>query len=582
MQIRPLLLAALFTALTGSLPASAQTPHNYDVRTFGATGDGKTPDTAAINKAIDAAAEAGGGTVYFPAGSYLSYSVHLKSNIALYLEQGATLIAADPPAADAPGGYDPPEPNDAEKYQDFGHTHWHNSLIWGENLVNVSILGPGAIFGKGLSRGQGRQAQPPGEEPTPGGGRGARAGQPGGAAGPGAGAGPAGGPGAGGPRGARGDGGGSGEVTPATPFGYPNARDTLPAGVGNKAISLKNCRNVILRDFTIFHGGHFGILATGVDNFTLDNLKIDTNRDGMDIDCCRNVRLSNCTINSPGDDGLCLKSSFGLGYNRATENVTITNCQVSGYVEGTLLDGTRKHSPSGRSPTGRIKFGTEANGGFKNISISNCVFEYCRGLAIEEVDGGAIEDVTISNITMRDIDNAPIFIRLGARLRGPGEVPPSIIRRVSISGIVAHNVSPAHGILIAGLPGNVIEDVSLSNILIEYRGGGTAEQAARDEPEFEKAYPEPSSFGTIPSYGMFARHVKNLTLDHVELRYAAEDLRPACILDDVTGADFTHLKAQHAAGVPTLVLKNVNGFILRSSPGLPDTTRDQPVAADKL
>ena len=81
----------------------------------------------------------------------------------------------------------------------------------------------------------------------------------------------------------------------------------LAAGVGNKSISLKNCRNVTLRDVSILHGGHFAILATGVDNLTIDNLKIDTNRDAIDVDCCRNVRISNCSVNSPWDDGICLK-----------------------------------------------------------------------------------------------------------------------------------------------------------------------------------------------------------------------------------------------------------------------------------
>src|SRR5256884_963327 len=111
--------------------------------------DGRTLDTPAINKAIDAAAAAGGGTVFFPAGNDLSVSIHLKSNIALYLDQGATIVAANT-SSDAK--YDPPEPNEWDKYQDFGHSHWHNSLIWGENLTNVSILGPGMIWGKGLVR----------------------------------------------------------------------------------------------------------------------------------------------------------------------------------------------------------------------------------------------------------------------------------------------------------------------------------------------------------------------------------------------------------------------------------------------
>ena len=104
------------------------------------------------------------------------------------------------------------------------------------------------------------------------------------------------------------------------------------AGVGNKAIALKNCHNVTLRDFAILKGGHFALLATGVDNMTLDNLLVDTDRDGFDIDCCRNVRVSNCTVNSPWDDGICPKSSYALGYARSTDNVTISNNYVTGSM----------------------------------------------------------------------------------------------------------------------------------------------------------------------------------------------------------------------------------------------------------
>src|SRR5438045_236149 len=308
----------------------------FEVRQFGARGDGTNLDTASINRAIDAAAAAGGGTVLFPAGNYLSVSIHLKSNVALYLDHGANIVAAET----APGiAYDSPEPNQWDAYQDFGHSHWHNSLIWGENLVNVSILGPGKIWGKGLVR-SGNQSRTKGQN----------------------------------------DALAKAPADPKTgPWGYPNARDAVENGWGNKSISLKLCRNVIIRDISILHGGHFAILATGVDNLTIDNVKIDTNRDGIDVDACKNVRISNCSVNSPFDDAICPKSSYALGYARATENVTITNCQVSGYDEGTFLDGTYKRefrNPNGTfSPTARIKFGTESNGGFKNITVSNCVFD---------------------------------------------------------------------------------------------------------------------------------------------------------------------------------------------------------------
>ncbi len=530
----------------------------FDVKSYGATGDGKTIDSPAINQAIDAAAAAGGGTVHFPAGTYSCFSIHLKSHVALYLEPGSMIVAAEPPA-DLSTGYDAPEANPGtDQYEDFGHSHWHNSLIWGENLEDISILGPGKIFGRGLSRGGGRRDLLPEERklaadarpkfPVPASAIAAAVAQ------------------------------------KTGPFGTPG-KDTLPAGVGNKSIALKNCHNVIFRDFSIYHGGHFGILATGVDNWTCDNLKIDTNRDGIDFDCCQNVRVSNCTVNSPFDDGICPKSSFALGYNRATENVTITNCQVSGYDEGTLLDGTRQRTVKyGNGPTGRIKCGTESNGGFRNITISNCVFEYCRGFALESVDGALMEDITVSNLTMRDIVNAPIYIRLGTRLRGPNNPPIGTAQRIKIDNVVAHNVASEAGILIAGDPLRPVEDLTLSNIFMDFAGGGTKENAAREVPEYEPSqrYPEPFRLGVLNSWGLFARHVTGLEVHHVEFRAAQPDLRPAAYFEDVAGATLDAVKLTHAADTPSLVLKKVTGLDIHNSPGLVDTHRAELIESDKL
>src|SRR4029079_4623135 len=194
----------LFISIVVSAVAIAQTQKIfYNIKELGAKADGVTPDTKIINKTIEDAAATGGGTIYFPAGNYLSGSIHLKSNICLFLEQGAILIAS----SDS-NDFDRPEPSVNDTYQDYGHSHWHNSFIWGEKIHDVSIIGTGKIWGKGLVR-NGRNG------------------------------------------------------------------DQKP----NKAIALLNCINVTLKDFTIYHGGWFAVLATGVDNFTIDNLKVDTNRD---------------------------------------------------------------------------------------------------------------------------------------------------------------------------------------------------------------------------------------------------------------------------------------------------------------
>lgn len=338
----------------------------------------------------------------------------------------------------------------------------------------------------------------------------------------------------------------------------------------DKAIGLVRCRNVIIKDISILHGGWFGILATGVDNFTLDNVKFDTNRDGVDVDCCHNVRISNCFVNSPYDDGICLKSSFALGYFKSTENVTITNCQLSGYDEGTLLDGTYKRSDNPEyhfEPTGRIKFGTESNGGFKNITISNCVFDYCRGLALESVDGALLEDVTINNITMRDVVNDPIFIRLGARMRGPANTPVGEIRRVIISNIVSYNSAGNYACTISGIPGHDINDITLSNIKMYFKGYGNALNVD-SVPEQINNYPEPGMFGANPAYGMFIRHAKNIKLSDVEFSFIKDDMRPAFYLDDVKSVYMYHVTPQQKDGIKSLVKKDVSGITIVQSPAL--------------
>jgi polygalacturonase len=539
LRLSPLAFAATLPAF-GS-PTRALTPSSgvgvFDVRAFGATGDGKTVDTPAINKAIEAAAAAGGGTVLFPAGNYICFSIRLKSQVNLYLSQGCTIVAAESPLPGQSTGYnggtyDPAEPKTSyDAYQDYGHNHWHNSLIWGEDIHDFSITGPGLIYGKGLSFGAG-----PGRPPASAGATGRGFGPERTATGPGA---PP-------PR----------RFDPArmTRGNYPMYQ-AEQAGVGNKAIALKNCRNVELRNFSILKGGHFGLLLTGVDNLILDNLKLDTDRDGMDIDCCKNVRVSNCTVNSPWDDGICPKSSFALGYNRATENLTITNCYVTGtYRLGTVLDGTFKKFDGSEADhgkvggTGRIKCGTESNGGFKNIAIANCVFEGCQGLALETVDGALLEDIAVTNITMRDIISCPIFLRLGSRLRGPkGSGDQSTVvgtlRRVLISNITSYNTADKFGSNITGIPGYPVEDIKFSDIYVETGGGGAPELASIQVPDKEDAYPEPGMFGALPAYGFYFRHVNRLEMSHVEVQPKAPDGRPAIYTDDVHRADFCFITA---------------------------------------
>ena len=339
----------------------------------------------------------------------------------------------------------------------------------------------------------------------------------------------------------------------------------------NKSIALLSCRNVLIQNVFIKHGGWFGILATGVDHLTIDNVMMDTNRDGMDIDCCQYVHISNCTVNSPSDDAICLKSSFALGYPRATKNVTITNCIVSGYFEGSVLDGTYKKDYR-KAPTGRIKMGTESNGGFQNIAISNCVFDHCRGLALESVDGALLEDITVSNITMRDVTNSPFFIRLGARMRGPDSLVIGKCQRVNINNVTVYNaMDDSSASIISGIPGHDIANVDMSNIHIYYKGGGTKDMDTIQVPEFEKRYPDPNKFGVIPAYGFFIRHVTNITLRDVSIEFLNNDYRPPFILSEVSGATFRNVKAQKTTTASYFMLDKVKDLTLQNFTGIKDT-----------
>jgi polygalacturonase len=483
-----------------------------DVRHFGATGDGTTIDTPAINRAIDHAAARGGGTVYVPAGTYACYTIRLKSRVTLHLDNGATILAAAPSGT---AGYDLADPiGDWGAYQDFGHSHWRNSLIWGDGLHDIAITGAGLIWGKGLGRGDGKDNW---------------------------------------------------------------LKDPTGPGTGNKAIALKNCRNVTLRDIKILEGGWFALLATGVDNLTIDNVLVDTNRDGFDIDCCKNVRVTNCTVNSPYDDAICPKSSFALGHARVTENIVIANCFVTGnYQIGSVLDGTWRKMPASFAPTihGRIKFGTESNGGFRNITITNCIFEDSRGLAFQSVDGAVVEDITVSNITMRGIVDAPLFLRLGKRMRGPAGVPIGTMKRILIQNIVSSNATMLPSV-IAGLAGHPIEDIKLADLYLHQVGGAPAAMAAVRPPEAELGYPEATMFGDLPATGCFLRHVRGVDVSHVEIAVAAPDPRPAFRLEDVHDADFFRVRTPAGRA---FALEGVSDLRIAGHRRLADRTIDGPAS----
>lgn len=457
----------------------------FSVRDFGAAGDGKALDSPAFNKAIEAASLQPGSTVLVPAGEYKCFTIRLRSNVSIRFEEGAVLKAAH--YSDGPG-YDAPEDNPWWKYQDFGHSHWRNSLIWGDGVRNVSIEGPGFIDGSLLSNGITQRKA---------------------------------------------------ATSIALDF-------TLVEGAGNKVIGLRNCENIRLSGFTVLRGGHFCILATGVNNLYIGNLTLDSQRDGVDIDCCKGVTVENCRINTPWDDAIVMKSSYALGSYIFCEDITIRNCHISGYDAGSLISGellpvipSAAHpNPSVRS-SGRIKFGTESSGGFRNISVSDCLLEYCGGLHVESTDGGIVENISFRNITLDRCADAPVFVMIGSRLRSPEGRAVGSISNVRFDGIVSRNARGEYGLIITGFKDNHVRDVSLSNSVFHSAGGFSPEMARSEVLEVHGEYPDPKTFGTMPSKGLYLRHVRGFTMDNVSFEFEKEDTRPLFIREDAEEVQYS-------------------------------------------
>jgi polygalacturonase len=282
---------------------------------------------------------------------------------------------------------------------------------------------------------------------------------------------------------------------------------------------LINCRNVLVQDITTRNSVFWNQYYLHCDGVRLSGLRVDNlanfNNDGIDIES-RNVTIDNCTIDCD-DDAICLKSN----YYWPVENVTITNCNI-----GTNCNG--------------IKTGTASVGGFKNITISNVVIHQASadhlrfwqssfkgieqprtvlaGIALEIVDGGTMENISISNISMTDVQT-PLFIRLGDRGRKEKATdpdrPPGHLRNVTISNVTASSYSHITS-SITGVPGRTIENVHLSNIIFNCLGKGTAEEAAAAVPEREKDYPENRMYGwSLPAWGLYIRHAEGISLQNV-------------------------------------------------------------------
>jgi len=231
--------------------------------------------------------------------------------------------------------------------------------------------------------------------------------------------------------------------------------------------------------------------------------------------------------------------------------------------------------------------GTETGGGFQNVTVTNCAICSPRysevtygkqrglaGLALEIVDGGTLDRIAISNITIKGV-TVPIFMRLGNRARiygKDGEKPPvGKFRNVALNNIIATDCSPV-GCSITGLPGHPVENIQITNVNLGFDGGGTIEDSARQIPENPTKYPESTMFGTLPAYGFYCRHARNLKFQNVRLAASAPDLRSAMVFDDVHNAAIDALDALFAAKAAAMIrLTNSTDTIIRNCRPTSDT-----------
>jgi len=468
----------------------------FNIKDYGAVGDGKTMNTAAIQKAIDAATSKGGGKVVIPAGSFLTGTVHLKNGVELHVEATGILLGST-------------------NLSDYERTDRWYALVIADKQNNLSITGQGTIDGQGheLAMNVLKLVK-------------------------------------------------NGAIKDPLVLKRPNEyfRPQL--------IELQRCDQVLIKEVTLKSAACWVQTYNHCTNMVFDGVKVRStaywNNDGFDIQDCQNVVVKNCDVDA-ADDGICLKSSDP---NSACENIVIENCKV-------------------RSSASAIKFGTASLGGFKKIKVNNIeVFNtYRTAIALEIVDGGIMEDVDVSNINTKN-SGGGIFIRLGHRKT---TVPPGIIRRISIKNvnveipagkpdegygiagppeedIFPHNLMP---VIIVGLPGHPVQDVTMDNINIVTAGGADKNKAyvALDSiPKIDERasdYPEYVMFGELPAWGLYARHAERITLKNSNFKFQKSDFRAPFVFDDVKGVTLNKVNVPTISSAEAIILNDVTSVAVK-------------------
>ena len=466
-----------------------------DIRDFGAAADRRTPATAALQAAIDAAHAAGGGVVYCPPGNYSIGSIELKSHVNLHLSAGATLWGST-----RRDDYDLSNkmPDAAGRHPHLNQAH----LLYARNAEDIALTGLGRIDGQGDEY-----------------------------------------------------------------FGPPEDGSfwhSLKGWRPDRLIAFINCRNVLVEDVTLSNSPGWMLWPLGCEQVRIHRTRIITNprgpnADGIDPDCCRDVHISDCYINT-GDDCIAVKSSVNLlGENRPCENITVTNCTMS-------------------STCCAVRIGYEGDGPIRNCAFSNLVFFNTRtGLNMlvprntdcQILHGPPIENLVFSNIVMDT--RIALYLWIGDDASAPGG-----IRNVTISGVRATTERACY---VGGSRTVPIENLRLSDFDLTVRG--------RTDAEFADAVPYPYPVFDwwnkrgIPD-GLYCRNVHGLDLSGVRVHWGevAGPWQSALRCEQVEDLTVNGLTARHGPGAdaPVIRLNNVQRAFLRGCRAAPGTGRFLHVA----
>ncbi len=454
----------------------------FSVLDFGATGKRSVEAQAAIQKAVDACAESGGGMVYFPPGEYVTGTIHLRSRVRIYIEAGATVLSI----------------HDKRCFD-------KDALLYGEDLRDVTIEGRGTFNGEA-----GYDWRPMGDfrddfiRPN---------------------------------------------QVEMEKLGLPLVRSFPKSGQTGKMVLLVRCRDVRITGVTFVDSPSWTIHPVACERLVIDGISIFSSlregvwADGIDPDGCKDVRISNCTIET-GDDALVFYSMDWFGPARPCENITVTNCRLS-------------------SASSALKFCDGNIAGIRNVVVDNCVITGSnRGIAFMTFDGGAVENVILSNLTIDCArhdwfwwgDGEPFHFNVRKRSEvhagWPREKdrPAGVVRNVKIQNVIAHGYGSS---ICNGHPESWLEGISFENVRI----------LLRHDPNF----PYDKSVNILEF-----RQARNVRFRDVELTWEeplSDKWRSALLFDEVDGLTIDGIVARQAPGertAPAVMFREVRDARVRN------------------